>query len=105
MLEHSFAAGHLVAIKYWLDKFPRDAHKNLVFGAISRQFKSAHYVDMWPFSEPFLIVTSSVLAQQVVQTTKIAYEKPDAIREWFRSLAGMMSQVQLCLYQYVQSPH
>lgn len=88
MLKHNFAFGHLMAVKFHIEKFPSNAHKQHAFGAMSRQFKSAHYVDMWPFSEPFLMVTSPTLAQQVVQTTPVAYEKPDALRKWFYPLAG-----------------
>jgi cytochrome P450 len=90
MPPHNFAAGHLLSLKSVIDQLPSDAHKVYAFGRLSRQFKGkgAYYIDLWPFSAPFLIVTSPSLANQAVQTTEIALEKPEALRVWGRSLTG-----------------
>ena len=90
MLDHSFVAGHLLSIKPIMDRYPKDAHKVYTFGEMSRKFpkSGAYYLDLWPLSNPFLMVTSPTLADQATQTTSVAYERPDALRKWFLSIAG-----------------
>ncbi len=57
MLDHSFAAGYLPLLKPIMDKFPSDAHKGYTFAKIPQIFPSGAYLDLWPFSKPFLVVT------------------------------------------------
>lgn len=93
MPEHSFAAGHLQILASVVQLYPRDAIKTYLFGEINRKFSKAGacYLDLWPFSEPFLVITSPCLANQVSVNSAIALEKPDALRKWFWSITGGIS--------------
>lgn len=90
MPKHSLAAGHLLAIKNALDKFPRGAHPTLAFGELAQSFPKSgvFYVDLWPIGVPFMIVTSPTMAIQATQTSSIALKRPLALQEWFRSITG-----------------
>ena len=92
MPPHSFAAGHLPSLASIVNLYPRNGIKVYLFGELVRLFgkSGAVYLDLWPLAEPFLVITSPYLANQVA-TTAIAYEKPDALRTWFYSLAGGIS--------------
>jgi len=93
MPEHSFAAGHLQTLASIVKLYPRDALKIYLFGEINRKFGKggACYLDVWPFGEPFLVITSPHLANQVASNPAIALEKPDALRKWFWSITGGIS--------------
>ncbi|KAI9669008.1 MAG: hypothetical protein M1817_005165 [Caeruleum heppii] len=85
---HSFFFGHLLAVKSVVDRLPHDAHPFLVFGQISRRFTGVYYIDMWPFGYPFLIVTSVTAATQATQQTRLAYNRPPELQDWFHSITG-----------------
>ena len=90
--KHSFAFGHLLFLKSVINTLPADAHKMLVFGEILHRFfpqRGLYYIDLWPFSEPFLIVMKPTIAIQATQTNlKVATERPPALSAWFLPLAG-----------------
>jgi cytochrome P450 len=92
MPEHSFATGHLLALASIVPLFPSDALKVYAFGEINRRFAKggACYLDLWPFAESFLIITSPHLANQVI-SPPIALNKPDALRKWTWSISGGIS--------------
>jgi cytochrome P450 len=93
MPEHGFAVGHLQFLASIVKLYPRDALKIYFFGEINRRLSrgGACYLDLWPFAEPFLLITSPHLANQVVSNTAIALEKPDALRKWFWPITGGIS--------------
>ena len=93
MPTHSFPAGHLQVLGSIIKLYPRDALKVYLFGEINRRYSKAGacYLDLWPFAEPFLVITSPYLANQVASNTAIALEKPDALRKWFWSITGGIS--------------
>jgi cytochrome P450 len=93
MAPHSFPAGHLQILASIVKQYPSDALKNYLFGEINRKYAKggACYLDLWPFSVPFLVITSPYLANQAVTNPTIAVEKPDALRKWFGTLAGGIS--------------
>jgi cytochrome P450 len=92
MPPHNFAAGHLPSLASIVNLYPRNAIKIYLFGELTRRFGKggALYLDLWPLAEPFLVLTSPYLANQVT-TTAIAFEKPDALRKWFFPLTGGVS--------------
>ena len=48
-----------------------------------------YYLDMWPISEPFILVTSPTFATQATQTNgSLSAERPTILQQWFRPLAG-----------------
>lgn len=93
MPPHDFLAGHLIELANIMKGFPADALKVYFFAALARKHSrnGAFYLDLYPFAAPFLVITSPTLANQAVQSTAIAYRKPDALRTWFWSIAGGIS--------------
>jgi cytochrome P450 len=91
--------GHLRFYNTVKATLPKDAHHNYVFGEIGRRWFSkegAYYIDLWPFSEPLLVVLSGVLATQATQTlTRIATQKPHQLRAWFRPITGGPNLVEM----------
>ena len=75
-----------------LKSMPRKAHKTLLFGDIMRNFfarEGCYYLDLWPFSYPFLMVVSPSIASQATHTcTPIACERPAKLEAFFKPLAG-----------------
>lgn len=75
-----------------LKNMPKTAHKTLMFSDIVRNFfpqKGCCYLDLWPFSYPFLMVMSPSLATQATQTSApIACERPPRLDDFFKPLAG-----------------
>ena len=88
MPEHSMAWGHLLTVKPIMDSLPDDAHPFYVFGEASRKFSGLYYLDLWPFSPPFLMVTSATAAAQVTQHTSLAFDRPLALQDWFLPITG-----------------
>jgi hypothetical protein len=89
MPEHSLVFGHLLAVKKAMDAIPDGAHPTLAFGEISRKFPAGlFYLDLWPISVPFMIVTSATMANQATQQSNLALERPAEVRDWFRPIAG-----------------
>lgn len=92
MPPHSFALGHLLFLQKTLKTIPSDLHKMLYFGEIlQRDFakQGIFYMDLWPFSEPFVFIMSPTLATQATQTNdKICMERPPQLDAWFKPLAG-----------------
>lgn len=93
MPDHSFFAGHLQSLSSIVNLYPKDAIKVYLFGEINQRFSrsGACYLDLWPFAEPFLVITSPYLANQVSSNPALALEKPDALRKWFWSITGGIS--------------
>lgn len=59
------------------------------FGAIASSFDArATYLDLWPFSDPLLIISNATMAEQATSGTSVAVEKPEALRKWLHSFAG-----------------
>lgn len=88
MPDHSMAWGHLLTVKQIMNSLPDDAHPFYVFGEASRKFSGLYYLDLWPFSPPFLMVTSATAAAQVTQHTSLAFDRPLALQDWFLPITG-----------------
>jgi cytochrome P450 len=73
-------------------KIPKAAHKTLMFSDIVRDYfpeQGCCYLDLWPFSYPFLMVMSPTLATQATQTSKgTACQRPPRLDDFFKPLAG-----------------
>lgn len=89
MPPNNFFLGHLTTVLHVRSRFPKDAYKNYFFGAIATSFDAdAAYLDLWPFSDPLLIVANAEMAEQATSNTTVAFEKPEALRIWLRPIAG-----------------
>ena len=88
---HSFLFGHLLFFKTVMDALPKDAHYELAFGQIFRQYftkEGAFYIDLWPLSELYLAVISPTAAIQAAQTSGISCERPRLLERFFKPIAG-----------------
>ena len=75
-----------------LKAMPKKAHKTLMFSDVVRNFfprDGCCYLDLWPFSYPFLMVMEPGIAMQATQTAApIACERPPKLNDFFKPLAG-----------------
>ena len=74
-----------------MDALPKDAHYELAFGDIARKYFSkekAFYIDLWPLSGLYLVLTSLTAANQATQTSAIACERPRLLERFFKPIAG-----------------
>ena len=61
----------------------------MALGDISRKFSTGlYYLDLWPMSVPFMIVSSPTMANQATQQSNLAHERPRELRDWFRPITG-----------------
>lgn len=89
MAEHSALTGHLLTLASIVPLFPKDIIKYYIFEEVVRRFgkNGVCYLDLWPFAEPFLLVTCPYVANQA-NAPPVALQKPDALRAWTWSIAG-----------------
>ena len=88
---HNFLFGHLLFFKTMMDALPKDAHYELAFGDIFRQYfrkEGAFYIDLWPLSGLYLAVISPTAATQAAQTSGISCERPRLLERFFKPIAG-----------------
>ncbi|KAF8858931.1 cytochrome P450 71B25 [Acephala macrosclerotiorum] len=81
--------GHILSLAPILKNFPLNVHQNYLIAELSKQFNksdSAFYLDLWPFSLPFLVVSSPSMAIQACQTYDLG--KPKALDKFFSPFAG-----------------
>ncbi|KAL9039021.1 MAG: hypothetical protein Q9214_005047, partial [Letrouitia sp. 1 TL-2023] len=74
-----------------MDALPKDAHYELAFGDICRQYFSTDgvfYIDLWPLSELYLAVISPTAAIQATQTSGISCERPRLLERFFKPITG-----------------
>ena len=74
-----------------MDALPRDAHYELAFGDIFRQYfakEGAFYIDLWPLSGLYLALISPTAAVQATQTSGISCERPRLLERFFKPIAG-----------------
>ena len=80
MPPHSFAFGHLLVLHNATKRMPADVNRFLYFGDIMRHNfaeQGVFYLDVWPFSKPFLVVASPALAAQATVTnSNLASHRP-----------------------------
>ena len=92
MPPHSFAFGHLLTIPPLLKTVPVDLDRTLYFGELlQRDFsdKGVLYLDVWPFSKPFMMIMNPSLATQATQANgHLAIEKPPELAAWIKPLVG-----------------
>jgi cytochrome P450 len=89
---HSFLFGHLLYIKTYLDRNPKDAHYQYAFGEIGRDHfiePGAYYIDLWPMTGMTLIIISPEVGTQVTQTNpRLNCERPKLMPRFFAPITG-----------------
>jgi cytochrome P450 len=84
MSKYSAAFGHLLVLKEHMDDLPADCTTNTSFLEITKKFPNGmFYFDLWPFTNPLLIVNTPSAAYQLAQAP---LDKPENINHAFRHL-------------------
>jgi len=81
--------GHLLSLPPILKELPKDAQQPYSFEVLSKDFTESDtlfYLDLWPFSNPLLVVSSPSLAIQACQQHDLP--KPYVLDAFFRPFAG-----------------
>lgn len=81
--------GHLLSLPPILKQLPKDAQQPYAFKELSKNFAntdSLFYLDLWPFSNPLIVVSSPDLSIQACQQHDLP--KPSILDAFFRPLAG-----------------
>lgn len=68
---HNFLFGHLIYLKGYLDRIPKDAHFQYAFGMIATEHfpeTGAYYIDLWPMTGITLVIISPKIGTQLTQT-------------------------------------
>ena len=87
MPPHHPLFGHLLVARDILSTFPKDAHPLYFPVQIRRKYPEVgplFYIDLWPFSDPFLVVASPFTAHQLIQ--EHPQPKADVVRNFMYPL-------------------
>lgn len=83
----NWISGHILAIVPFMKKFLTDAR---IYQAVTEMAfflkEEAFYLDLWPFSEPLLILTTPTMTCQLTQ--EFSSPKPSIIQKAFARLRG-----------------
>lgn len=83
--------GHLTAVMPVMETLPEDRQQPDAFEVLCRSHQndsdSVIYLDMWPFSDPLMIICSPVLAAQAC-SQELDLTKPSMLHAFFNPLAG-----------------
>lgn len=89
MPAYSLASGHLTTLLPLLEKLPKGSQQSDAFTLLSYEFDStdgSFYIDLWPFGNPLLVITSPDLAMQACQEYDLP--KPDVLIPFFAPITG-----------------
>ncbi|XTI91539.1 hypothetical protein V2W45_1247880 [Cenococcum geophilum] len=79
--------GHLLLLPNILKRLPKDSQQPDAFEVLSLDFEhtdSLFYLDLWPFSSPFLIASSPAYAIQAYQQHDLP--RPSVLEPFFRTI-------------------
>lgn len=86
MPEFKLTTSHLLTIKEAIKPFPSDTTMHNVFWDMSKRFSSGlFYVDMWPFSNPTLVITTPAAA---IQAEELDLSLPEDIVHPIEGITG-----------------
>lgn len=81
--------GHLELLPPILQRLPKDAAQEYPFVDLARNFSESdnmYCVDLWPFFEPLMVISSPQMAIQVCQEYNLP--KPGSLKAFFAPIAG-----------------
>lgn len=96
MPPHHPIFGHLLLAANVFSKIPRNAHPLYLPGLIRQAHPDVgqvFYIDLWPLSRPFLVVSSPSVARQFIQEYPL--RKSPELRRWLKPLADNQDLVTL----------
>ncbi len=89
---HSFLFDHLLYLKTFLYRLPKDAHYTYSFVDIYRdqfQKEGVFYLDLWPISGAIMVAFSSSVAMATLVTKySLAISRPDILHWFFKPIGG-----------------
>lgn len=83
MPPHSIVLGHLGLVASITKSLPRDAHGHYLAEQILQRYPAlgpSFYLDLWPFSDPMLIVTDPDMIAQFWQPERLLPKHPGVKR-------------------------
>jgi cytochrome P450 len=90
--QHSFLFGHILFVKGVKETLPPNANVILTMSEICQRYFSEQgicYLDMWPFGDTLVLISSPALTQQATQTNAaVTVERPRAIGDYLLPIAG-----------------
>ncbi|RMJ28726.1 Cytochrome P450 [Aspergillus sp. HF37] len=93
MPEFKLLAGHFAALQQAIQSMPPNATLHSVMLKLSRQFPSGiFYINMWPFSGTWMIVTTPSAASQI---QKLNLAKPAILRRPLETITGGPSLISM----------
>lgn len=81
--------GHLTILPRLLMQLPKGAQQSTMFSRLSKEFPDSDnlfYIDLWPFSNPMIIVSTPNLSYQVCQERDLP--RPASLRPFFEPITG-----------------
>lgn len=94
MPPHNKIFGHLLAVKSIKEALPSNASGAYLSSDLSKKFPnsdSIFYLDLWPFSSPFIAVSSPSTCMQAVQQHDL--KKPQAFEDMLSPATGGLSLI------------
>ncbi|KAH9224746.1 sterigmatocystin biosynthesis P450 monooxygenase StcS [Leptodontidium sp. 2 PMI_412] len=88
---HNFFLGHLLLLKKYAEKLPKDAHYQYLFGHIYRDHfekDGAFFIDLWPMSGLCFAVFSPHVANLIQQSPELSKQRPYLLPRFFKPIAG-----------------
>ena len=81
--------GHLAILPQYLKQIPVGASQPYILGIISKQFPDSdylYYLDLWPFSDPMIVISTPDLSYQMVQVHELP--RPKMLEPFFKPITG-----------------
>jgi cytochrome P450 len=86
MPKYNALSGHLLALKEQVDKLPPDCTINTPFLMMAKDYPDGiFYFDLWPISNPLLILSTPSASLQLAQAP---LDKPEQVNAAFEHLTG-----------------
>lgn len=94
----NLALGMLLKIGQIFGTLPPGAHSCYIMRALSKDYPDGvFYFDVWPMTEPMLVITDPVIADQAALHPTVGARKPHNLLDWFYPPHGPSSSLTLPL--------
>ncbi|KAK7183007.1 hypothetical protein DPSP01_006044 [Paraphaeosphaeria sporulosa] len=81
--------GHLLVLPAIIKHLPKDVQQSWIFRCTARDFEASdglHYIDLWPFAMPMILVTDPLIANEVC--VEHDFGKPEMLKPFFSTIVG-----------------
>ncbi|TPX18157.1 uncharacterized protein E0L32_002666 [Thyridium curvatum] len=82
--------GNMIAAAKMVNALPPKAHSTYIVNGVGKTIKhnGAFYLDLWPMTEPLLVVTDPDMATQATTHPITGARKPAVLKAWFLPITG-----------------